>query len=282
MRKTNGLISLTATATAALVMTAMAGTSSAAVFPSSPKLLAATVNIIDQQSPIVDQNGNPVTDPDSGLPETFDDTSVNLTASFLGNILQPITPGGVTGKLAALNVGTLNIGIEPAGYCAALAASSDASSDALRIERIAQFFRIPLAELRNVPGGQAFEGLTEGRAFLQAASEATAEVLAPATGATFDSEGPNFFDGDPWANLMITPSLLILPGTLKLDGITDLSSLLGTPRLKVDVVIGAVQPQAFTAQAQAPAPGATPACITVPATVTTVPVEPTEQDQMKQ
>ena len=282
MSKTTGLISLTAAGTAALIMAAMAGTSSAAVFPSSPKLLSATVTIIDQQSALQDGNGNPITDPDTGLPETFDDTSVNLTASFLGNILQPIagSPGGVTANLSAAGAGTLNISIQPAGFCASFAASSGASPDSLR-SRLAQPFRIPLAQLRNVPGGQAFEGLTEVGAIFVSPDAATAEAMEPITGATFESEGSNFYDGDPWANLTITPSLLILPGTLKLDGITDLSALLGTPKLKVDVLIGVVQP--FTDEAKNPvAPAVTPACITVPANVTVVPVAPTLQAILKQ
>jgi hypothetical protein len=278
MTRMSGLISLIAAGTAALMMTALAGTSSAAVFPSSPKLISATVNIIDQQSAIEDGEGNPIDDPYSGLPETYDDTSVNISAAFLGNILQPISPTSPTAPMANFTNPPggelLDISIQAAGFCAALANSSPAPDFGMMAR--AEPFRIPLGQLRSVLGVQLFEGLTQQEGFIQAAEEA----ISPGTGATFESEGPNFFDGDPWANLTITPSLLLLPGTVKLDGITDLSSLLGSPKLKVDLLIAVVQLTALNTDAtSAPVMPANPACITVPATVTMLPVAPTQEEQ---
>jgi hypothetical protein len=271
--KTGRSIQLLAAGTAGLAMALATGASSAAVFPS--KLLSASVTIIDQQSPLQYGNGNPIVDPDTGLPETYDDTSVNIDALFLGNILTPIASPTTapTTDVAPLVSNLLTILIEPAGYCAQLA--SKGLTD-VTFERLARGFQIPLSSLVKVPGllpGYEFEGLTEDTLGLFQVP-AAAEKIAPASltnGATFESEGPNLFDGDPWANLDITTSLV--GGEVKLDGITDLSPLLGTPKLSVDLLIGVRALGGLGAMVSAPA-ASIPPCITVPATLVVRPVAP--------
>ena len=269
------MIQLIAAGSAALGLALAAGVSAAAVFPSR-QLLSAAVTIIDQQAQLVDDNGNPITDPSTGLPETEDDTSVNLDVLFLGNILAAggtTAPSGPTAAISAPPDALLNITVAPAGFCQQLL--SPTSQGLVFAPR---GFNIPVSELVKAPGllpAYTFEGLLGGIRFID--PEAKRPVLAP-PGATFESEGPDFFDGDPWANLVITTNLL--GGELKLDGITDLSTLLGAPRPKVDVVIGvrSLDLQFAATPAVTKPVAQPPVCITVPANVVIRPIGTVEQD----
>ncbi len=267
----NGLLSLTAAAAVAIALGAMSG--SAAAAPAKAKLLTATVSILDQQAPLLDDNGAPIVDPNTGLPETLDDTSVDIDATFLGDILAIIAPAPapISPQLQAPAGATLTIGVEPAGFCAGLAAggSSGASPDLKRAPETLPFV-IPLAQIRQVKGlpvSEVFEGFAGRGDILRSAVAATPELTMPA-GSSFESEGTDFFDGVPWANLTITPGVLILPGDLKLHGVTDLSSLLGGPKLTVDLALLVQAPTQLTSEAMKPSAAPGLICITVPATVT--------------
>jgi hypothetical protein len=191
----------------------------------------STVTIIDQQSPVLDNNEDPVIDT-NGNEETYDVTSINLDLFYTYGDFRTDLLDGIA------NQGLLDVGVEPAGFCASFNGGMEPANETRPLE-------IPLGQLRKGPGlaplltTYLFQGLTEPQ-FIRI-KEALAEALAPAVGAPApqpippaDSQGG--FNGTPYANMTLSLSFLNA-GELKLDGITDLSEVLGVPQGKVDLVV---------------------------------------------
>jgi hypothetical protein len=250
----------------------------------APKILKATITIIDQQSAIEDGDGNPVDDPDTGLPETYDDTSVNLDALIFPGLTMPapVTRGANSkSSLGLLGVpGYLAIAIRQAGFCASQGVGPNGVSPDVGMFEGTQPFVIPLAQILPIGplNSYQFEGLTDERYLTAYPTLAAKPALRGIEVATFESEGPDFYDGDPWAFFNYFGPVKLLPGELRLQGITDLSALLGAPNPTVDLVIGL-----FAGPMTAPTSTITNApvnalCTEVPATVVTVPVAPTQPD----
>jgi hypothetical protein len=233
----------------------------------------SSVTIIDQQSPVLDSTGAPVFD-SNGNEETNDVTSVNLNlfyvyTDFNTNLLEGIA-----------NQGTLRIGVQPAGFCASI------NEIGMRPANETEPFDVPLGQLRKGPGlppfltTYLFQGLTGPEFFLvdQAIAEAENPVLiepAPEPIPPADSQGG--FNGTPYANLTLSLTALNA-GELQLDGITDLSELLGVPQGKVDIVVALENQPGSIDQPQVAdlLPAATDvACLAnVTPTITIVPVGP--------
>jgi hypothetical protein len=227
----------------------------------------STVTIIDQQSPILDGNGNPVIDT-NGNEETEDVTSVNLDLFYTYGDFKADLLDGIA------NQGILDIGVEPAGFCASLSPGGGMGP-----QNETRPFEIPLGQLRKGPSlpplltNYIFQGLT-GPQFIMISRQALAEALAPAVGAPApqpippaDSQGG--FNGVPYANMTLSLSFLNA-GELKLDGIIDLRELLGVPQGKVDLVVtyGESEPDSDNANSStlegACLPNVTPAVTIVP------------------
>lgn len=192
----------------------------------------STVTIIDQQSLVLDDNGNPVIDT-NGNEETYDVTSVNLdlfygyTNKFKTDLLEGIA-----------NQGTLNVAVEPAGFCASIGGG-------MRPENVTDPFQIPLGQLRKGPGlaplltSYLFQGLTGPQLIIimrNAVQEAAGPVLGGPAAPIPPADSQGGFNGTPYAN--VTMSLTLLnAGELTLDGIDDVSEVLGVPQGKVDLVM---------------------------------------------
>jgi hypothetical protein len=233
----------------------------------------STVSIVDQQSPVLDDNGNPVIDT-NGNEETYDVTSVNLDLFYTyDNKFKSDLLAGIA------NQGNLNVALEPAGFCSFLGGG-------MRPENDTEPFEIPLGQLRKGPGlaplltTYLFEGLT-GPQFIVIANS-IAEALNPGEPAAqpippADSQGG--FNDTPFAN--VTMSLTLLnAGELTLDGITDVSEVLGVPQGKVDLVmtLDANDDGVGKVANLAAAPAVVGACLpNVTPTITIVPVAPRNQ-----
>jgi hypothetical protein len=199
----------------------------------------SSVTIIDQQSPYTDSNGDPIYD-SNGNEETIDITSVDLDllltySSFPSALRKGIADGGL-----------LTVAVEPAGYCAETAPTSGPQPAVKRFVETEPFY-IPLAQLRSGPGfgpllsTYLFEGQTENLlAYVGApapeAAAAPAALQAPASGPIPPADSQEGYLGVPFANLTLTLTGLNT-GELKLDGITDVSEVLGVPQGKVDLLV---------------------------------------------
>lgn len=203
----------------------------------------STVTIIDQQSPFLDGNGNPIFDA-NGNEETIDVTSVKLDLLLTYGKFASVLKQGIA------NGGILSIAVRRAGFCAQAASGGSANSDGTIINLVAtEPFIIPLGQLRNGPGfgpllsTYLFEGQTEESftyigppPLAHAAAETPALADAPAPVAIPPADSQEGYLGVPFANMALT---LAFPniGELKLDGITDVSEILGVPQGKVDLVV---------------------------------------------
>jgi hypothetical protein len=230
----------------------------------------STVTIVDQQSPVLNGSGSPVID-SNGNEETYDVTSVNLDLFYTYGDFATVLRDGIA------NQGVLGIGVEPAGFCTYLA------SGGMRPADETSPFDIPLGELRMGPGlpplltTYMFQGLT-GPEFGQvkdAIEETVALGDAPAPIPPADSQGG--FEGTPYANMTLSLTALNA-GELTLDGIIDLSELLGVPQGKVDLVVAYGEPDSSNSDGVPPDYNTTmttgeAACLAnVTPTVTIVPV----------
>jgi hypothetical protein len=201
----------------------------------------STVTIIDQQSPYLDGNGDPIFD-SNGNEETIDITSVNLDLFLTYGDFKSDLTEGIT------NDNILSVAVQPAGFCAANSApASPTPAPALKSFVTTEPFLIPLGQLRNGPGfgpflsTYLFEGQTENfLAYfgvpLAAARAAELGSPAPTQGPIPPADSQEGYEGVPFANMTLT---LALPnvGEVKLDGITDVSRVLGVPQGKVDLVV---------------------------------------------
>jgi hypothetical protein len=204
----------------------------------APTIRSATLRLLDQQSPIY-SGGSPVTDPVTQVPETYDDVTVDLDATIDGSFLAnaPVDQDIV-------------IALHTHGYCGFIAGNNPGYSEAAP----AQPFMIPIWQIQRgaLPGTVVFQGLTDQLA--QGATYTAMEPSAP-TGAPFESQGPYFFNGEPFALLRIQPQAPILgfiaallgasgpganePAALHLHGIADESEILLDSSVDLAINIGA-------------------------------------------
>jgi hypothetical protein len=212
----------------------------------------STITIIDQQSPYPN-SGDPDFDR-NGNEETIDITSLDLDLFFsYGNFKSVLRQDIAAG-------GTLNISVEPAGFCAAISTNgssgnSSPTQNLLGRADESEPFIIPLSQLRQGPSfgpllstylfeGQAetffdiYYGYYGAPSYGATAANAAGGVLyASAAEAPIPpADSQEGYEGVPFANMSLTLTALNL-GELKLDGITDVSEVLGVPQGKVDVLL---------------------------------------------
>jgi hypothetical protein len=109
----------------------------------APRIRTAVLRLIDQQSPIY-SGGSPVTDSNSGIPETYDDVTVDLDATLDGSFFANMPTNA-----------DIVIALHAPGYCDALATTSPNFS----AMAAAQPFMIPLSQLQkgSLPGTVIFQ-----------------------------------------------------------------------------------------------------------------------------
>jgi hypothetical protein len=238
----------------------------------------SSLTIIDQQSPYTDDNGNPIYD-SNGNEETIDITSVDL------DLLLTYSSFPAALRKAIANGGVLSIAVRRPGFCAGSPATGPAGNETNDVPT--EPFLIPLTQLRNGPSAALlvstylFEGLTEEEFayYVAPVPDATAAPAAkqapePVSGPIPPADSQEGYEGVPFANLTLTLTPLNT-GELKLDGITDVSEILGVPQGKVDLVVtlgaqGLGIPASNATGVAAPAeaaclPNVTPTVVIVPA-----------------
>ena len=248
--------SIVAAAAAAIfgTLALVAGTATAQVINTDLKLSAlSAVQIINQQTAEVYDDGSPALS-NAGNPIFEHVTSLNLDALFTSRDFQDDLNDGIA------NNGLLTVGIEPKGFCAA----------GLNGKTLGAPYRIPEGQIRKNGGLLNNTYLFEGSLLLQAI------VINP--------ELQQLSRQATWANMVLTVGNgLFGIGELKIDGSTDVSSLLpygATPanlKIPVDLII-AYRESNPDSDNPAPASGLTSdivnaeevGCVTVNATVITV------------